>query len=97
MSARLNVWEVQQSRISKTGWNREATVGYGVTLHPGANAHISAEAKGFDAMGTETWYGLGTSSTNLRRVVPWGNVIAYPAIKVLNIGPALAPPVDWTC
>jgi hypothetical protein len=97
LSARINVWELQQSQVSVTGWNDEATVGYGVTLHPGANAFVSAEAKGFDAMGTETWYGLGTSSTNLRRVVPWGNVIAYPAIKVLNNGPALAPPVDWNC
>jgi hypothetical protein len=97
LSARIGVWEEQQSRSSVLGWNDVATVAYGVTLHPGANAFIAAEAKGYDAMGTQTWYGLGTSDTHLRREVPWGEVVAYPAIRILNNGPALAPPVAWTC
>lgn len=96
LSARIGVWEFQESRVSKFG-DHGVEVGYEVTLQPGANAFITAEAKGFDAAGNETWYGLGTSSSKLRRVVPWGNVAATPAIKILNNGPAAAPPVSWGC
>jgi ABC-type sugar transport system substrate-binding protein len=96
LSARIGVWEFQESRVAKAG-THGVEVGYGVTLQPGANAFITAEAKGYDAAGNETWYGLGTSSSTLRRMVPWGNSLAHPAIKILNNGPALAPPVQWTC
>lgn len=96
LAARIGVWEFQESRVAKAG-THGVEVGYGVTLQPGANAFITAEAKGYDAAGNETWYGLGTSSSNMRRMVPWGNSLAHPAIKILNNGPALAPPVQWTC
>jgi hypothetical protein len=96
LSARIGVWEFQESRVAKAG-TRGVEVGYSVTLQPGANAFFTAEAKGYDAAGNETWYGLGTSSSNLRRMVPWGNSLAHPAVKILNNGPALAPPFQWAC
>jgi hypothetical protein len=95
VAAPIGVWQEQTAFCGIAGYPG-AVVYYGLTLQPGANANITAEVLGYDEHNVATWYGMGTSSVGLQRNVPWGNNLAPPKIRILNNGPALAPPVDWT-
>lgn len=57
---------------------------------------VAAQALGFDSNGNAEWYNVGVSFDGGTGVVPWGNVLAYPEVRVES-GTGNGVEVTWTC
>lgn len=57
---------------------------------------VAAQGLGFDARGHAQWYNVGVSYSGSSGSVPWGNILAYPQIRVRS-GSGNGVIVTWGC
>jgi hypothetical protein len=77
--------------IGSSGFSK----GYTWKVEGNVPTTVGAQAWGFDNSGQGRWYNIGVSSKGGSASVPWGNVLAYPRIRVQSGWVGVQ--VSWTC
>lgn len=54
-----------------------------------------AQGRGFNSSGAATWYGLGVCGQGATYPVPWGNVLANPAVRAKSMSPPVGITINW--
>lgn len=70
--------------------------GYTWKVQGNVGTPVGAQALGFDSNGHAEWYNIGVSFGDGSGTVPWGNILAYPEVRVES-GAINGVEVTWSC
>jgi hypothetical protein len=88
-------WGPKAEASCSVAGHRGFRMSYGWYVLPQSNSDACVQGQGFDSNGRPQWYSLGCGRSNVASV-PWGNILAKPAIRVRSISIPLGVPVNFS-